>query len=56
MRHICTDCGFTKECSDDEFMKHMIFHEYFDEVLLELGMLPPEPVVILTVFTGENDE
>jgi hypothetical protein len=39
MENICLECGFTKYCSADEFMEHMMFHDYLEQVLEELGMV-----------------
>lgn len=56
MNHICADCGFSKTCSEDEFMEHIRFHDYLDEVLEEVGILPAEPAVLLTLNSIEDTE
>lgn len=58
MNHVCADCGFSKTCSEDEFMEHIRFHDYMDEVLEEIGILPAEPAVRFTFTSvdGTKDE
>lgn len=38
MINICAECGFGKDCTQDEFMQHIWLHDEMDAVLDELGI------------------
>lgn len=38
MKNLCAECGFEKECSEEEFMSHMYLHDEMDEFFESLGI------------------
>lgn len=38
MNNLCAECGFEKECSEEEFMSHMYLHDEMDAICDELGI------------------
>lgn len=55
MPNFCTDCGFTKICTQQEFMSHMSLHSELDDICEELG-LEQDRLRIDFSFTGEGDD
>ena len=50
----CIECGFTKECTEDEFMNHMFLHDELDAILEELGIVQ-EPMQFSISITPADD-
>lgn len=39
MNHICAECGFSKTCTEDEFMEHIMLHDAMDDMFEEMGIV-----------------
>lgn len=39
MYNLCAECGFEKECTQDEFLAHMFLHDEIDDICEELGIV-----------------
>lgn len=54
MKNTCLECGFTKDCTEDEFMVHMRFHDELDGLMEELVMIQEEPQLIITISFSDG--
>lgn len=53
-KNTCLECGFTKECTHDEFMIHMRFHDEWYSLMEELGIEQEVPQFEITITPPEN--
>ena len=49
MQHICGDCGFSKECSEEEFLEHMYLCTYLDDLMEQMGVVKEEKQFKVTI-------
>lgn len=55
MNHICGECGYSKTCSEEEFMIHMHLHDELDALLEQMGITQEEKQFKVTITTPDGE-